>query len=194
MIKVGITGGIGSGKSTVCKVFQMLGVPVYDSDTEAKNLLNEDAIKDQIVAVFGKDVLNSLGGIDRKELAKHSFSDKVKLEQLNAIVHPAVGKHFEDWCKKQEGASYILKEAAILFESGANKQVDKVIMVAAPLELKRFRAMLRDGISEDEFEKRRKNQWEDERKEKLSDFIIHNDEQQFLIPQVVELDKVLKGL
>ncbi|MCC6837542.1 MAG: dephospho-CoA kinase, partial [Bacteroidia bacterium] len=124
MIKVGITGGIGSGKTTVCKLFELLGVPVYYSDTEAKKLLDEDeVVKQQIVDLFGHDVIDESGKVDRKKMAVLVFNNKERLEQLNSIVHPAVAQHFEAWCKKQTNV-FILKEAAILFESSAHKQVD----------------------------------------------------------------------
>ena len=195
MIRVGITGGIGSGKSTVCSVFELLGVPVYYADAEAKLILNEnEEVKANVIAAFGVEILNTFGAIDRKKLAKISFSDKAKLELLNKIIHPAVGKHFEDWCGKHKNEKYILKEAAILFESGAFKHVEKIIAVTAPLELKRLRVMLRDGISEEEFEKRRVNQWADEEKVKRSDFVVRNDEMDLVIPQVIDIDRVLKGV
>lgn len=187
MIKVGITGGIGSGKTTVCKLFELLGVPVYYSDTEAKKLLDGDeVVKQQIVDLFGHDVIDESGKVDRKKMAALVFNNKERLEQLNAVVHPAVGLHFDAWCKKQV-AIFVLKEAAILFESGAHKQVDKVIVVSAPLDLKVERVMKRDKVAKEEVLKRIKNQMADEEKMKLADHVIYNDEKELLIPQVIRV-------
>ena len=192
MIKVGITGGIGCGKTTVCKIFELLDVPVYYADDEAKKLLdsNED-VKKNIIKSFGNNVLDDLGNIDKKKLASLVFNDKAKLETLNSIVHPAINEHFLNWQKKYSSKKYILKEAAILFESGAYKLVDKVIAVIAPLELKINRAMKRDTITREQVMQRMSNQIKDEEIIKRSQFIIHNDEQQLLIPQIISLHKQL---
>lgn len=185
MIKVGITGGIGSGKTTVCKLFELLGVPVYYSDIEAKKILDEDeVVKQQIVDLFGHDVIDTNGMIDRKKMSALVFNNKKLLEQLNSIVHPAVAQHFDAWCNKQS-TPFVLKEAAILFESGAHKQVDKVIVVSAPLVLKVERVMKRDKVSKEDVLKRINNQMADEEKIKLADHVVYNDEQELLIPQVV---------
>lgn len=191
MLKLGITGGIGSGKTTVCRLFELLGIPVYYADDESKKLLDEDKlVKDQVIKTFGASIVNESGIIDRKKLAAIVFNNKEQLEKLNAILHPAVGQHFENWLKKQNTA-YILKEAAILFESGAYKQVDKVVTVVAPLELKIQRTMKRDGVSQEEVERRMQLQMTDEEKIKRSDFIITNNEQELLIPQVLALHNQL---
>ena len=188
MLKVGITGGIGCGKTTVCKVFELLGVPVYYADDEAKKLLDFDEnVKKNILQTFGSSILNDTGIIDRKKLASFVFNNKEKLEKLNSIVHPAVNLHFEDWLKNYSSQKYILKEAAILFESGAYKLVDKVIAVIAPIELKINRAMQRDKITREQVMQRMSNQMKDEEIIKRSQFFIHNDEQQLLIPQIISL-------
>jgi len=188
MIKVGITGGIGSGKTTVCKVFELLGIAVYYSDNESKQLLDSNAeVKESIVKTFGSGVLNDSGIIDKKKLAALVFNNKEKLEKLNSVVHPAVGTHFENWLLQHSSQKYILKEAAILFESNAYKLVDKIITVTAPLELKISRAMHRDKISREQVEQRMKNQISDEEKVKRSQFAIYNDEQQLLIPQILNI-------
>ena len=192
MLKVGITGGIGCGKTTVCRVFELLGVPVYKADDEAKNILDSDAdVKKNILKAFGNDVFTETGIINRKKLASLVFNDKVKLEELNSIVHPAVRDHFANWLKKYPTQKYILKEAAILFESGAYKLVDKVIAVIAPEELKINRAMQRDKIAREQVIQRMSNQMKDEEIIKRSQFIIHNDEQQLLIPQIISLHNQL---
>ena len=191
MLKLGITGGIGSGKTTVCRLFELLGIPVYYADEESKKLLDADKqVKEQVVKVFGDSILNDAGIIDRKKLAEIVFNNKEQLEKLNTILHPAVGLHFENWQKKQT-SPYILKEAAILFESGAFKQVDKVLTIITPLELKIQRTIKRDGISREEVINRMQHQMNDEEKVKRSDFVIKNDEQELLIPQVLDLHNQL---
>ncbi len=192
MLKVGITGGIGSGKTTVCKIFELLDVPTYYADTEAKKLLNFNTeIKQSVVKEFGTGILNKEGFIDRPMLASLVFNNKEKLQLLNNIIHPAVAADFENWQKTHFSKKYILKEAAILFESGAHKQVDKIISVTAPLELKISRTMKRDNISEELVKQRMENQLSDEEKIKLSDYIIHNDEQKLIIPQILEIHEQL---
>ena len=192
MIKVGITGGIGSGKTMVCKVFELLGISVYYSDEESKKILDNDIkVKEQIIKTFGNEILNVGGNIDRKKLSAAVFGDKEKLTLLNGIVHPSVTKHFEEWVKMHSSDKYILKEAAILFESGANRLVDKVITVTAPVSLKIQRAMQRDNISEEQLVLRMKNQWSDEEKIKQSQFVIFNNEDQLLIPQVLKIHELL---
>jgi dephospho-CoA kinase len=185
MKKVGITGGIGSGKTTVCKLFELLGIAVYYSDQEAKQILENDSnVRAELLGVFGAEILNESNKLDRKKIAAIVFSDTTKLAKLNAIVHPAVATHFEEWCKKQSSA-YVLKEAAILFESGAYKQVDKTIVITAPKDLKIKRVMARDGATEAEILKRMANQLPDEETIKLANFKIFNNEQDLLIPQVL---------
>ncbi|MBL7884254.1 MAG: dephospho-CoA kinase [Bacteroidia bacterium] len=192
MKKVGITGGIGSGKSTVCKVFELLGAPVYYADDEAKKMLDFDtSIKSNLIYLFGNSVLNDEGTIDRKKLASIVFNDKAKLEKLNSIIHPAVASHFEEWCQLNKSALFIIKEAAILFESNAYKQVDKIITVVAPVELKIERVLKRDATTKEDVLNRMANQMSDEEKIKKSDFVINNDEQQLIIPQVLVIAKQL---
>lgn len=192
MKKVGITGGIGSGKSTICKIFELLGVPVFNSDTEAKGLMNSDLVlKNSIVNLFGNNILSSTGAIDRKALAAVVFNDKQKLKALNELVHPAVGKYFESWLLKYKHLPYIIKEAAILFESGANKQVDKVIVVTAPKELRINRTLMRGGAERIEIEQRINNQLPEEELKKLADYVISNDETKSVIEQVITIHKNL---
>lgn len=195
MLKIGITGGIGSGKSTVCRVFELLGIPVYSADDEAKKILDANpTVKEQLLLLFGMGILDERKLIDRKKLAALVFDNKEKLQQLNNIVHPAVGLHFEKWLDANSNAPYIIKEAAILFESGAYKAVDKVITVTAPVELKIERVMQRDKASRQQVEQRMANQLSDEDKIKRSDFVIYNDEQQLVIPQVLSLNQELREL
>jgi dephospho-CoA kinase len=191
MLRVGITGGIGSGKTTACKVFETLGIPVYYSDDESKKLLDSDElVKGFIVSEFGAGVLDTTGHADRKKIAERVFADPALLGKLNSVVHPAVAKHFENWVKQQH-SKYVLKEAAILFESGADKQVDLVITVLAPEELRITRAMNRLKIDRSEVVRRMSNQTSDEEKAKRSEFTLINDEVSLLIPQILELHRVL---
>lgn len=187
MKKIGITGGIGSGKSTVCKVFELLGIPVYYADIEAKKILDVDATKAELIHYFGNSIVNEEGTINRKKMAEIVFNDKAKLEKLNSVIHPAVAKHFENWCKIHTQEAFILKEAAILFESNAYKQVDITITVVAPTQLKVDRVVRRDNTTREEVLKRIENQMSDEEKIKRSDYIIYNDEQQLIIPQVIAI-------
>lgn len=195
MIKIGITGGIGSGKTTVCKVFELLGVPVYYADIEAKQILDSNLeVKKNIINTFGNGVLNNEEKIDKKKLASLVFNNKENLEKLNSIVHPAVREHFENWLQQHSTQKYILKEAAILFESGSYKLVDKVIAVVAPLELKISRTMQRDKVTQAEVELRISNQLNDDEKIKRSQFVIHNDERQLIIPQILDIhDQITKS-
>ena len=192
MLKIGITGGIGSGKTTVCKIFQQLGVPVYNADIEAKKLLDfNEAVKSEIIAIFGNNIIAKNGYIDRVKLGAIVFNNKEKLTQLNSIVHPAVAQHFTDWINNNKTKDYIIKEAAILFESGSYKAVDKIITVIAPLELRIQRSMERDNTDRSTIEQRIKNQMSDEEKIKMSHFVIENNESQLLIPQVLKIHQEL---
>lgn len=170
---LGLTGGIGSGKTTVANMFRELGVPVYIADDEAKKLMTSDPlVQKQIISVFGKEAYeNNL--LNRKFLAGRVFGNKDLLEKLNAIVHPAVGKNFEEWKKIQTG-KYVVYEAAILFEKGGYKKCDKTLLITAPLEVKLERIMARDGSSREEIQARMNNQWPDEKKAKMANFILSN--------------------
>jgi len=194
MIKIGITGGIGSGKSTISRIFELLGVPVYYADAEAKELMNTDSIvKSAIIDLFGKNVIAEKETLDRKAISAIVFNDKNKLEKLNAIIHPTIASHFNNWLIKQSNAVYILKEAAILFESGANKQMDKVIVVTAPQQLRIDRVLLRDKTSREEVEHRINNQLPDEELVKLANYTITNDETQMVINQLLAIHKRITG-
>jgi dephospho-CoA kinase len=190
MLKIGITGGIGSGKTTICQVFELLGVPVYYADVASKQLLISDSdIHRRVVDLFGKDILDENKRISRKKVALKVFGDEDALQKLNAIMHPAVGQHFEQWLLKHAAAPYIMKEAAILFESGAHKQLDQVIAITAPSELRIQRVMKRDGVTREEVLRRMEAQLPEEERTKRSQFVIVNDEQQLVIPQVLKLHK-----
>ncbi len=192
MIKVGITGGIGSGKTTVCRLFELLGVPVYYSDLEARNITNHNPkVVQEITKVFGSQSYQN-GIMNRPYISSIVFNDKEKLALLNSIVHPAVADHFQQWISLQQDKDYILKEAAILFESGAYESVDKVITVTAPQELRVKRVMKRDGFSADDILQRMKNQWDEEEKIKRSDEVIVADDVHLVIPQVITIHQKYK--
>ncbi len=191
MKKIGLTGGIGSGKTTVAEVFRRLGVPVFMSDDVARNLQEEDPeVKAAIQELFGPAIYAG-GKLDREKVAGIVFTNKKKLEQLNAIVHPAVAKAFRQFCEAHHDKKYVLKEAAILFETGGHKQLDGMIVVTAPEELRASRVMRRDNVSREEVQRRMKHQWAEEEKVTKADFVIVNDEKSLVVPQVVEIDEVL---
>jgi dephospho-CoA kinase len=195
MRKIGITGGIGSGKSTVCKIFELLGIPVYYADDVAKNILDTNFdVSKSVKGIFGAEIFNSDGKADRKKLASIVFNNKEKLAALNHIIHPAVAKDFEEWSKIHNKHPYILKEAAILFESGAYKNVDSVITVTAPVDLRIKRVQDRDKVSREEILNRISKQLTDDDKIKRSDFVIINDEEHLVIPQVLEIHKKLASV
>ena len=196
MLRVGITGGIGSGKTTVAKIFEVLGVPVYYADDAAKRLMNEDrSLQQNIIEHFGAAVFEN-GKLNRALLASIVFNDTGKLTLLNSLVHPATIEDADKWMQQHakagdENTPYAVKEAALLFESGAQKKLDYVIGVHAPYKLRLQRAMQRDNLSKEEVESRMNRQMDETKKMNLCNFIITNDEEQLLIPQVVELHKKL---
>ena len=190
MIRVGITGGIGSGKSTIAKVFEVLGIPVYYADDAAKKLMNEDAaLKEKLIAVFGKEIYQH-GIMNRPHLSGLVFNNPKQLAQLNSIVHPATIIHAERWMQQQHSA-YAIKEAAILFESGANKYLDKVIGVYAPAPLRISRVMQRDNSTEEAVTERMSRQMEEDKKMNLCNYVITNDENELVIPQVLKIHELL---
>ncbi len=190
MFKVGLTGGIGSGKSTVAKVFEVLGIPVYYADEQAKRLMNEDrALKEKIQELFGAESYAD-GSLNRKYIAGIIFHDQKKLEQLNALVHPVTINDASNWLQQQT-TPYAVKEAAIIFESGIEKFLDYVIGVYAPAPLRIQRVMERDNISREAVTARMNRQMNEEEKMRLCNFVITNDEQQLLIPQVLALHEKL---
>lgn len=187
---IGLTGGIGSGKTTVAKMFMAHGIPVYIADEEAKKLMESDKIVRQVEKQFGHEVISNKK-IDRAKLANIVFLNPEKLEKLNKIIHPAVQKHFKDWLKNHNSVSYVIKEAAILFETGGHKQCDKVITVIAPQLLRIERVILRDKSDKSSVLQRITNQWSDEKKISLSDFVIENIDLEKTKNQVNDILKVL---
>jgi len=191
-LKIGITGGIGSGKTFICRLFEALGIPVYNADEEAKRLMNTDIrIKEKLIAQFGEATYKD-GLLDRAFLANMVFSDKDKLELLNGIVHPIVIQEAKDWAERQT-TRYSLKEAALLFESGSYKELDYTILVTAPIDIRIQRVIERDGTTEQQVRERMNKQLSDEEKLQLADFVIVNDGITPLLPQVWTLhQKFLK--
>lgn len=193
VIRAGITGGIGSGKTTVTAIFETMGIPVYRADDAAKRLMNEDEIlKAQLVKHFGENTYTN-GVLNRRYLAKEVFSNKEKLVLLNSLVHPATINDGEKWMQKQT-APYAIKEAAIIFESGAQKYLDYIIGVYAPITIRIHRSMKRDNLSSDEVKARMNSQMDDDIQMKLCDAVIINDGQQALVPQVMKIHEVLTQL
>lgn len=181
----GLTGGIGSGKTTIARYFESLGVPVYIADDEAKKILVTSAAP-LIKETFGEEVFTD-GIPDRGKLAILVFNDPEKLKKLNAIIHPAVKHHFDEWVKQHYNESFVIKEAAILFESGSYKDCDAVILVTAPKDIRLKRVMGRDKVAEQEVLKRMDNQWSDEKKSALSTYIIENIDLEFAKKQAYEI-------
>lgn len=170
---IGLTGGIGSGKSTIAGYFAALGVPVYIADEEAKKILFEPQVIQEVKEAFGPEILN--GNVpDKAKLAAVVFNNPAKLQTLNGIIHPRVAQHFKDWVHNNSNVPFVIKETAILFESGSYKDCDAVILVTAPAETKIERVMKRDKVSRDKVLERMASQWDDKKKIQLSNYIIEN--------------------
>jgi dephospho-CoA kinase len=188
-LQIGITGGIGSGKSLVCKIFACLGVPIYDADSRAKSIMTTDGILiDQIKKEFGSLSYDENGGLNREYLSSAVFNDPLKLKKLNELVHPRVGADSERWMEENNSHAYLLREAALLFESGSFKKLDKIIVVTAPEQLRVKRVLGRDKQrTEQDILTIIRNQMPEEEKIKKADFVIHNDETELIVPQVLKL-------
>ncbi|MEO5777973.1 MAG: dephospho-CoA kinase [Flavobacterium sp.] len=189
---IGLTGGIGSGKTMVAEYIKSLGIPVYIADDEARELMNTDKVIQAISAAFGKEILND-GILNRDKLAQIVFNNPEKLTILNNIVHPEVKKHFDIWVEKHKAYPLLFKEAAILFESGSNKDCDAVITVTAPLETRLQRVMQRDKKDRESILKRMQNQWTDEQRIAKSDYVIENLSIEATKEHVKEILKLLKN-
>lgn len=187
---VGLTGGIGTGKSTVAKLFEIMGAKVFNSDDNARNQYFVPEIKKQVIDLLGADCYNADGTIHKKNISNKIFSDTSLLQKLNGIIHPAVIRDFKSFANANAG-SLIIKESALLFEVGLDRELDKIILVTSPLELRIERVMKRDGSSREEVLRKIKSQLSEEEKMKLTPLIIKNDEKEFLIPQVIEMYKKL---
>lgn len=194
MYRVGVTGGIGSGKTMVCSMLQKLGAAIYHADDKARSLMNSDAgLKSGIVALFGEEAYRD-ECLDRAYLADLVFGNSELLTQLNKLVHPVVRQDFDRWAQKQTESLYVVEEAAILFESGASQEMDLSVLVSAPEEVRINRVMERDGVSREKVISRMKHQLDEAEKMKLAGHLIYNDGEKMLLPQVVELhNKVLNS-
>lgn len=196
MLKIGITGGIGSGKTTVCKVFETLGIPVFYADTIAKEIMVADLLLIKgIRTTFGDESYFDDGSLNNKHIAAIVFNNAKELEKLNALVHPAVFRAFATWENQiTKPVPYILREAALLFESGSYKMCDKNILVTAPLQAKLERVMQRDAVTEAQVLARMDKQFTDEQKAKMADFFIENTEQISIVTQVLDLHQQFLSL
>ena len=190
MKKIGLTGGIGVGKTFVSKIFQKMGYSVFLADLHAKKCIHEsDDLKNEIKKKFGNEIYQK-GVLQKDRLSNIVFNDTKKLQELNSLVHPFVQRRFEDWCKNQQ-SKFVIKEAAILFESEAYKGLDGVICVSAPFQKRIERVMKRDNCTKEDVIKRIENQMPQEKKEKLSDFVILNNDKKELLPQIISICKKL---
>ena len=190
MLRIGLTGGIGSGKTTVAQIFETLGIPVYYADAAAKRIMNENEdLRKQLINHFGKDSYTN-GQLNRKYISSLVFDNPEKLALLNSLVHPLTIADADEWMKQQT-TPYIIKEAALIFESDAWKHLDKVIGVSAPHQLRMQRTMHRDQISAEKVQARMNKQMEEEEKMSRCDFVINNNEKELLIPQVIAMHELL---
>lgn len=186
MIRIGITGGIGSGKSVISNVFRCLGIPTYDADSASKRLIsNNESLKKALKGILGDDIYTH-DGLDKKRMAQIIFNDPIKLQQVNAVIHPAVFKDFKTWCTLQQ-TEIVACETAILFECGMEKHVDKTITVTAPIETRINRCILRDHATEEQIKARIANQMDEEEKIRRSDYTIINDDRIAVLPQIRKL-------
>jgi dephospho-CoA kinase len=184
--KLGVTGGIGSGKTTVCRVFNVLGVPVFSADAEARDVMDIDTgIMLRINTIAGKNLYEN-GSLDRTELARLIFNNERLLEKVNALVHPIVFSHFMEWEKKQD-TPYVVMEAAILFESGAYKIVDRILTVVAPMEERVNRVIHRSNLTKEQVVERMRNQMDDNQRIERSDYVINNSENDMIIPEILRI-------
>ena len=186
-ILIGITGGIGSGKTVVSDILRIKGFPVYDADKESKHLIvSDDTLKSKLTQLLGDEIYFADGSLNRNLMANKIFHDKDLITQVNQIIHPAVGRDFALWAEKQD-SSIVATECALLFESGLNKITNYSIMVYAPLSIRIQRAMQRDNATQEQIVARIKNQMDDEKKKDLANFVITNDNQSAILPQINHL-------
>ncbi len=190
MLKIGLTGGMGSGKTTVSKCFAMLGIPIYNTDENAKKFLSVPEIRQTLCTMFGDKILTN-EQVDRKKLAGIVFNDIGKLVSLNSIIHPLVKDDFEKFCDEQKNVPYVIQESAILIESGFHTMMDKIICVYSPLNIAITRVEQRDHTSAEEAMQRISKQMNIELKKELADFVIINDNQHMIISQVMEINNAI---
>jgi dephospho-CoA kinase len=188
---IGLTGGIGTGKTTIAKCFSLLGVPVFNSDTTAKKLYDEKEIVSAVTEILGTTILHENGKINKSKMAEIIFNDNEKLNLIHQLIHPLVRKKFQDFCASNYSAVYVIKEAAILFESGSYKDCTKILSVHSPLELRLERIKKRDGSTKEEILSRIEKQWSQEKISELSDIVILNDEKELIFPKILEINQKL---
>jgi len=191
LLRVGVTGGIGSGKTLVCKILEALGYPVFYSDIVAKTITDTDPeVVKQVKAIFGNNIYAN-GKLNRQKVAELVFVNDTLLRTLNSIIHPAVARSFEQWCLQNTSSGIVFKESALLFETGIFHELHKTILVTAPDDIRIRRVIDRDGVSELEVRARMAKQMPEEQKRKLADFIIDNNSDQLILPQVLGIVQVL---
>lgn len=190
---VGITGGIGTGKSTVAKLFEVMGVPVYNSDHRAKAMYFLPEVKAKVVELLGPEAYKSDTEVNREVISKKIFSNSTLLSKINAIIHPAVENDFNQFLETNKQHKFVIKETALLFETGLYKKVDKIVLVMAPMKVRLERIKQRDHTTEEEIYKRIKHQMPDEEKQPISDFVIDNNDTDGLIPQVIAVYNKLQN-
>ncbi len=192
MVKIGLTGGIGSGKSTVARAFEKLGVPVFYADDQAKQILSTDAVKQDLKRQWGEKVFFDNGDVDKAALAQIVFSEAEELQKLNGFIHPKLMQAFEQWAKEKEllKNKYVIMEAAILFEAGFHMDVDKTICVSAPNAERIERVMLRDKVSQEQVESRINSQWPQDKLIGISDYEIQNSNNDMILESIIELHNI----
>ncbi len=191
MLKIAVTGNMGSGKTSVCKVFNVLGIPIFYADKEAKRLYEDPGILKQLTTRLGNHILNTDGKINTQALAEIIFKDQSAMKYVSSIIHPRVGILYDQWALRQINAPYCIQESALVFETQTHEKFDKIILVYAPEEMLLERVTKRDGSDKKQALRRLHYQWEQDKKRSLSHYSILNDNQSMIIPQILDIHKEL---